>query len=71
MSKAIVVFSSAFLCLLFVTTSSLRAQGPPPPDFTQGYVWGVFPSYDIFTANADGSDLKRLTDTPGYDASAD
>ena len=38
MSKAIVVFSSAFLCLLFVTTSSLRAQGPPPPDFTGVYM---------------------------------
>jgi len=38
MSKAIVVLFSAFLCLLFVTTSSLRAQGPPPPDFTGVYM---------------------------------
>ena len=26
--------------------------------------------YDIFTAKPDGSDLKRLTNTPGYDAEA-
>ena len=38
MSKAIVVFSSAFLCLLLVTTSPLRAQGPPTPDFTGVYM---------------------------------
>ncbi|MCS6976532.1 MAG: biopolymer transporter Tol [Gemmatales bacterium] len=32
------------------------------------YEW-VFDEYmDIFEANPDGSDLKRLTDTPGYDA---
>jgi hypothetical protein len=34
MSKTVAVFSSALLCLLFVSTASLRAQGTPPPDFT-------------------------------------
>jgi hypothetical protein len=43
MSKAIVVFSSALLCLLLVTTSSLRAQGTSPPDFT-----GVYSPIDPF-----------------------
>jgi TolB protein len=43
---------------------------PPPPSMEQGYVWGVFDSYDIFRANADGSNLTRLTSTPGYDAEA-
>jgi Tol biopolymer transport system component len=28
----------------------------------------VYPTYDIFTANPDGSGLKQLTNTPGYDA---
>src|SRR5437899_892851 len=41
---------------------------PPRPDYSKGYVWQVHDSYDIFTANPDGSDLKRLTDSPGYDA---
>jgi len=31
-------------------------------------VWAVYPSFDIFTANPDGSDLKQLTNTRGYDA---
>jgi Tol biopolymer transport system component len=41
---------------------------PPPPDRSQGYVWALYDSYDIFKANADGSAVTRLTDSPGYDA---
>ncbi|HEY7188456.1 MAG TPA: hypothetical protein VH436_17990 [Vicinamibacterales bacterium] len=43
MSKTVVVFSSALLCLLFVSTASLRAQGSSPPDFT-----GVYSPIDPF-----------------------
>jgi TolB protein len=41
---------------------------PPRPDFSKGYVWAVYPEFDIFTARPDGSDLKQLTTTAGYDA---
>src|SRR5256885_2082468 len=41
---------------------------PPRPDRSQGYVWAVYDTVEIFTANPDGSNLKRLTTTPGYDA---
>jgi hypothetical protein len=40
---------------------------PPKPDHGKGYVWALYPSYDIFKSGADGS-LSRLTDSPGYDA---
>ena len=43
---------------------------PPEPDHSQGYVWALYDSYDIFTARPDGSELSRLTQTPGYDAEA-
>jgi Tol biopolymer transport system component len=43
---------------------------PPRPDFSRGYVWPIYDSYDIFRANADGSNLQRLTQTSGYDAEA-
>ena len=32
------------------------------------YVWDFDPTFDIFEANPDGSGLKRLTTTRGYDA---
>jgi Tol biopolymer transport system component len=32
------------------------------------YQWDFDPYMEIFEANPDGSDLKRLTDSPGYDA---
>ena len=28
---------------------------PPRPDHSQGYVWALYPDYDIYRANADGS----------------
>ena len=43
---------------------------PPRPDFSRGYVWPVYDTYDIFKARPDGSGLTRLTSTPGYDAEA-
>ena len=43
---------------------------PPNPDFSKGYVWAIYPSYDIFSAKANGKKVKRLTKTPGYDAEA-
>ena len=43
---------------------------PPRPDFSRGYVWPVYSTYDIFRAKADGTGVTRLTSTPGYDAEA-
>ncbi len=54
--------------ILFASTHLGGDSCPPEPDYSKGYVWAVYPSYDIFTAKPDGSDPKRLTDTPGYDA---
>src|SRR5215212_9776745 len=54
--------------ILYSSTHLGDKQCPPKPDFSRGYVWAVYPSFDIFTAKPDGSDLKQLTNTPGYDA---
>jgi len=54
--------------ILFSSTHLGSDSCPPPPDYSQGYVWAITPSYDVFTAKPDGSDLRRLTTTPGYDA---
>jgi TolB protein len=52
-------------------STHLAAPGcPPSADRSKGYVWAVYPSYDIFVAKDDGTDLKRLTSADGYDAEA-
>jgi len=56
--------------ILYSSTHLADPQCPPRPDYSKGYVWAVYSGYDIFTANPDGSDLKQLTHTPGYDAEA-
>ncbi|HUM04531.1 MAG TPA: hypothetical protein VLT90_03660 [Terriglobales bacterium] len=56
--------------ILYASTHLADAACPPRPDYSKGYVWAVYPSYDIFTAKLDGSDLMQLTTTPGYDAEA-
>ncbi|MFQ5888924.1 MAG: TolB family protein [Gemmatimonadota bacterium] len=56
--------------ILFSSTHLAGKACPPPPDYSMGYVWAVYPGYDIFVADTDGSNLTRLTDTPGYDAEA-
>jgi TolB protein len=56
--------------LLYSSTHLGNKDCPPRPDFSQGYVWAIYPTYDIFTARPNGSELKQLTNTPGYDAEA-
>jgi len=54
--------------VIFASTQLGGPACPPRPDHSKGYVWALYPTYDIFRAKADGSQLVRLTDTPGYDA---
>jgi Tol biopolymer transport system component len=44
------------------------ADEPPPDDETAGYKWAFDKHMDVFEANIDGTNLRRLTTTPGYDA---
>jgi len=56
--------------ILFASTHHWDPACPPAPDMSQGYVWALYPTYDIFTADVDGSNLQQLTYTWGYDAEA-
>lgn len=58
--------------ILYASTHEAADECPPPPDRSQSkvYVWGVYPSYDIYLATDEGRLIKKLTDTPGYDAEA-
>lgn len=54
--------------------ASTHHHGEAPPPVVKlgrgGYVWAVHREYDLFTARPDGSDLRQITDAPGYDAEA-
>ena len=56
--------------ILYSSTHHFNRACPVPPDFSRGYVWAVYPSFDIFAADADGSNLRQLTTSFGYDAEA-
>jgi len=56
--------------ILFASTHESGAACPPRPSFEQGYVWPIYDGYDIYRARADGSNLRPLTRTRGYDAEA-
>jgi hypothetical protein len=59
--------------ILFASTHlspSTSAQPPKGPAYsrTERYRWEFPETMDIFSADLDGKNLKRLTDSPGYDA---
>ncbi|MBA2527207.1 MAG: PD40 domain-containing protein [Pyrinomonadaceae bacterium] len=56
--------------VLYSSTHLGGTACPPRPDFSKGYVWAIYPSYDIFIARPNGSQIQQLTKTPGYDAEA-
>lgn len=56
--------------VVFASTRTAGPDCPPPPDRSRGYVWALHPSFELYTARPDGSDVQRLTDSPGYDAEA-
>ena len=56
--------------IIYASTHMASADCPPPPDRSHGYVWELYNTFDIYTAESDGSNLRRLTDSPGYDAEA-
>jgi len=56
--------------IIYASTHHISEKCPPPPDRSKGYVWKLYDSFDIFSANGDGSNLKPLTTTNRYDAEA-
>jgi Tol biopolymer transport system component len=53
--------------IFFASTHGADTACPRRPDPSKGYVWGLDP-YDIYTADRDGSHLKRLTNFGVYTA---
>jgi len=54
--------------IIYASTHLGSPDCPPPADRSEGYVWPIYRTFDIFSAKVDGTDIKRLTTTDGYDA---
>lgn len=55
--------------LFFASSQAHDSTCPPRPDPSAGYVWPL-DTYDLYTVNRDGTDLKRLTHYDVYTAEA-
>lgn len=56
--------------ILFASTHDGDTACPQRPDSSRGYVWPIYSTYEIYAARPDGSNLRNLTNLPGYDAEA-
>jgi len=56
--------------IVYASTHEGGPECPPVPDHSRGYVWPIYPSYDIYRVRPDGSEISKLTDLDGYDAEA-
>lgn len=57
--------------IVYASTHLADSACPPTPERTNGkYVWPIYESFDIFTADLEGNITQQLTNTPGYDAEA-
>lgn len=56
--------------ILYASTHRGNQACPPPADMSQGYVWALYPDYDLFVAGRGGENPQPLAPAPGYDAEA-
>ncbi|HNY41909.1 MAG TPA: hypothetical protein PKJ41_16020, partial [Bryobacteraceae bacterium] len=56
--------------IVYGSTHEAGEACPVPPDRSKGYLWAVFPGYDIYLADDQGAIQKKLTTEAGYDAEA-
>ncbi len=56
--------------VIYASTHEADTACPPSPDYSMGYVWALYPGYEIYSASPDGSDLKNISNSPRYDAEA-
>ena len=54
--------------IIYASTHESGDACPAPADRSRGYVWAVYPTFEIYLATDDGKIIKKLTDTAGYDA---
>ena len=58
--------------IVYASTHQFDSSCPevPDPKKLKKYVWPIYSSYDIYQADLKGNIIRKLTDSPGYDAEA-
>jgi len=56
--------------VLFASTHAVSSDCLAPPDYSNGYVWKIYPEFDLYTRNLRTNELKAIVVSPGYDAEA-
>lgn len=56
--------------IVYASTHEGDSACPAEPSKEDGYVWAIYPDYDIYMANMEGEIIRKLTDFDGYDAEA-
>jgi Tol biopolymer transport system component len=56
--------------VIYASTRGGMADCPPPLDYSQGYVWKVYPEHDLWVRDLVTGELTQITDHHGYDAEA-
>ncbi len=58
--------------VIFASTHDFSDDCPPEPDraVLKKYVWPIYDSYELYSSDPDGKNLKRLTNNEFYDAEA-
>jgi len=56
--------------VVFASTHGYMEEGPPPVDHSEGYVWALYPEYDVWVRDLDADSLPPIASGWGYDAEA-
>lgn len=56
--------------VVFASTHHAGDACPAKPDYSKGYVWPIYDSYELYSGPFTGESLRRMTDNKSYDAEA-
>jgi Tol biopolymer transport system component len=56
--------------VVYGSTTGAHETCPPPPDRAKGYVWALYPEYELWATDLETGTTRQLTDSLGYDAEA-
>jgi len=56
--------------IVYATTEASGEACPPAADRSRGYVWAIYPGFELYESAPDGTGARRLTQSDGYDAEA-